>query len=142
MEGAGEHSARLARRAFSFRLCRRLSIIALLVTTASRYLSHRLTPARLPLYWFLLGLQSLITYTCSWEMQAWLKGESPFDEVSPPTAGAFLELPPWSWVWEGCQAAAGQRWWGGGGSELASPWNPQTHEAQSSLVGEQEKTCL
>lgn len=58
----------------------------------SRYLSHRLTPARLPLYWFLLGLQSLITYTCSWEMQAWLEGESPFDKVSPPTAGAFLEL--------------------------------------------------
>lgn len=26
-------------------------------------------PAHPPLYWFLLGLQSLITYTCSWETQ-------------------------------------------------------------------------
>lgn len=53
-------------------------------------------PMHPPLYWFLLGLRSLITYTCSWEMQAWLRGEGPSNEVSPPTAGAFMELPPWS----------------------------------------------
>ena len=41
-------------------------------------------PMHPPLYWFLLGLRHLITYTCSWEMQAWLRGEGPFNEVSPP----------------------------------------------------------
>lgn len=106
-EGGGEYATIPASRAFSFRLCRRLSIIALLVTTASRYLSHRLTQ---PLYWFLLGLWSLIIYTCSWEIQAWLRGESPFHEVSPPTAGAFIEMPPWSRLWDGWQTATGQRW--------------------------------
>lgn len=97
MEGAGGHSTTLARqpgRAFSFRFCRRLSLIALLVTTVSRYLSRRLTPARLPLYWFLLGLQSLITYTCSWEMQAWRREKAPSMGSPLPQQGPFWTCLP------------------------------------------------
>ena len=36
-------------------------------------------PAHPPLYWFLSGLQNLITYTCSWETQAGLRGDGPSD---------------------------------------------------------------
>ena len=43
-----------------------------------------------PLYWFLLGLQSLITYACCWEMQAGLRGDAP-PTRSVPQPGPFQE---------------------------------------------------
>lgn len=119
-------------------LCRRLSIIALPVTPASHYLSQA-DPAHPPLYWFLLGLQKLITYTCSWEMQAGLRGDG---EKAPPIRsplpqpGLFratsLELD-----WDGLHVAAcGSA--GVGRKRPRARKAPGTFwpEAQSSLVKE------
>lgn len=50
------------------------------------------------LYWFLLGLWSLITYTCSWGRQTGLGETAPPLSSPLPSARAFFELSPWSWI--------------------------------------------
>lgn len=137
MGGGGEYATKLARQGLLSAFLQEAqhnctachSCIPLSVSQAD--------PTHPPLYWFLLGLRSLITYTCSWEMQAWLRGEGPSDEVSFFAVVAFTELPPWSWIWDGQPPvmASGQWGWGGGGPEP-----PDTR--QSSLEREHEKACL
>lgn len=79
-----------------------------------------------PLYWFLLGLRSLITYTCSWELQAGLRGDGPSPEVSPSLPWGLFGAVSLELTLEWAAGSCRSEWVGRTPQDRAGPWNPQT----------------